>query len=170
MPGSDFFGPVPYSPVWLVLGVGLVVAVTAWYAGLLLVGRVHRAPEAAGAAAPSAAPAPGRTAPLPELRARYLDLLDEAGAAHRSGALDERALALRVSSLARAFATEAAPAGPGDARAMALADLRTAAVPALAGPVADLVGAGYPSAFAPAAGTSSAALLDAARELVATWT
>ena len=168
MPGSDFFAPVPYSPVWLALGVGLVVAVAGWFAGLLLIGRNRRTHDGGGVVAISAA-TPGPTAPLPELRARYLGLLDELGAEHVAGALDARALALRISSLVRAFVTEAAPAGSADARAMALADLRSADLPCLAGPVADLVGAGYPTAFAPAAGTSPAGLLDAARDVVTAW-
>jgi len=165
VPGSDFFGPVPYSPVSLVLGIALVVAVAGWYAGLLLVGRGRRAPDSEIAAAGSEAP----RAALPELRAHYLGLLDGARTEHLAGALDDRALALRVSQLVRAFATEAAPAGADDARTMALTDLRAAVRPGLAGPIADLVGAGYPSAFASAPSTSSVELLDAARELVATW-
>lgn len=162
--------PVPYATHWAVLGVVLLLLAAAAVTVVLRVTRRPRvAPAPTAVAASVVAPVLAPAVALEEVRRRARAELREAAARHGAGDLDDRGLALAVSAAVRRVA-EAASGLP--VSAMALDDLAGSGVPQLAGPVAAVVRACYPPAFAGGgrSGVADAgALLGAAREAVDAW-
>ncbi|NIZ93579.1 hypothetical protein [Kineococcus rubinsiae] len=169
MPAADgLHPPVAYAGHWTVLAVLLLLLAAGAVLGVL---RATRTPAAPGPVGTESDAPEATVLPAAQRRRAHHDL-DEAGRRYASGDLDDRGLALAVSATVR----EAAATASGvPASALALADLRTSPVPQLAGPVAAVVAACYPPAFAGGAaarGTAldATALLAAARAAVDAWT
>ncbi|OMH36868.1 hypothetical protein [Tersicoccus sp. Bi-70] len=168
--GGRFYGPLPYEPVWLWIGLGILAAVVAWYVWALVSTRRSRRkwqlPGAQG---------------LPRLRQEYLARIDAVAAAVDRGELTARQAHQRLSRLVRVFAHQASGVST---HTMTLADLRalptapqeassassasTANTPAVAG-VADAVAVLYPAEFGVPEAADARRAVDAAREVVRSW-
>lgn len=134
MPGAEngFFPPVDYSGWWIVLALGIVAVIIAFY---VVVPILTRARETQ--------PEPVDTGWIPSpvsIREKYVDLIDEVEASHRRGELTIRASHQRLSMLLRFFAYESSGI---NAPQMTLADLRQTR----ATPLSDAVARLYPGAF-----------------------
>jgi len=151
--GQSFFPPVQYSPLWLVIGVMLVVLVAGWILFVLLLTRRRPEPyEFAGS--------------IPQLtetvREAYLARIDDVRRRYDTGAVGFSDAHHELSALVRSFASEAQGVR---AQYMTLDDLRRTPHRALAETVERL----YPGAFS---GTRAGRIDDAvhrANELVRTW-
>ena len=151
--GQSFFPPVQYSPLWLVIGVMLVVLVAGWILFVLLLTRRRPEPyEFAGS--------------IPQLtetvREAYLARIDDVRLRYDTGAVGFSDAHHELSALVRSFASEAQGVR---AQYMTLDDLRRTPHRALAETVERL----YPGAFS---GTRAGRIDDAvhrANELVRTW-
>ena len=107
MPGAELVDPVAYAWWWPWVGLGIVVAVVAYYVWAL---RSTRAPAASTPAQPpqaaSAPPAPAsRNDPYAALRGTALARLDEVERRYRAGDVDERGAHLEIRYAVREFAT-----------------------------------------------------------------
>ena len=151
---GTFYPPVQYSPVWLVIGVVLLVIVVGWIVFVLLLTR-RRAErfEYVGS--------------IPELtstvRDAYLARIDDVGRRYDAGDVSFSDAHHELSALVRAFASDAQGIR---AQFMTLDDLRRTPHRALAETVERL----YPGAFS---GTKGGRIDDAmarASELVRSWT
>ncbi|MCU1527492.1 MAG: hypothetical protein JWP75_1255 [Frondihabitans sp.] len=151
-----FFGPAQYEHfvLYLLLGLGLVALIVAWYVFVVRFSRT-RLPHPAVVRGPS-------RAELRELKLKYTGLIDEVDAEFRAGRLTERAVHGRLSLLLRFFAYEASGV---DAQVMTLTDLRAARIPRVAGAVEGY----YPPAFQQQHPGDPAAAVATAREVVTTW-
>ncbi|OMH25141.1 hypothetical protein BKD30_06670 [Tersicoccus phoenicis] len=155
--GGRFYGPIPYDPVWLWIGLGLLAAVVAWYVWALASTRRSRRKWQL--------PGP---ADLPGLRTEYLARIDAVAAATERGELTARQAHQRLSRLVRVFAHQASGVS---AHTMTLADLRAAQVPAVPGVagVADAVAVLYPAEFGVPEAADARRAVDAARQVVGSW-
>jgi len=154
--GNGFFPPVQYSPVWLILGVLLILAVIGWLIFVLIFTR--RRAVRAGSGAPFGQYAP----PAPSLLVTYLGLIDDVERASVAGTLETREAHQRLSLLVREFA-----ANSRGIRApyMTLEDLNATRL----GPLAETVGELYPGAFSADSSGSVSAAAARARKLVQFW-
>ncbi|MEH0108969.1 hypothetical protein V6N00_04460 [Tersicoccus sp. MR15.9] len=154
--GGRFYGPIPYDPVWLWIGLGILAAVAGWYVWALASTRRSRAKwQPAGAQG------------LPGLQQEYLARIDAVADAAERGELTARQAHQRLSRLVRAFAHQASGVS---LHTMTLADLRNepAGRPGVAG-VADAVAVLYPAEFGVPEVADARRAVDAAREVVRSW-
>lgn len=154
--GDGFFPPVQYSPFWMVLGIGIVLLVVAFYVVVPLLTRSHRVERE-----------PVDTSWMPQeptetLRGKYIDLIGEVEAAHHRDEVSLRAAHQRLSLLLRFFAYESSGIR---APQMTLADLREAH----ATPLGDAVEQLYPGAFSEIERGSVIEAADMARRVVLSW-
>jgi hypothetical protein len=148
-----FHGPLPYSPVWLWAGLGLLFLVAAWYIFVFTSTRQPRQDTADVAAPPTG---------LPALKAAYLQRISDVERNAAVGNLAARSAHQEISLLLRRFVRDATGV---DAPRMTHADLADHPLPAAAAAIAAL----YPGEFGPGplpAVDDSAA---AAREAVRSW-
>lgn len=163
---DDFYGPVSYSPLLLALAWGLValaVACAGWVVWqLFLKGRKRAA--AAPPPPPQVRPAPVRAT---DIRASYLERIEQIGAAHRSGRLSDRTAHQQLSGAVRSFVSEASGV---PVNRFTLADLRASldTQPALR-PVAEFVAELYSPSFARDANREVAESVRDALEVVQRW-
>jgi hypothetical protein len=153
MPAAgEFTGPVGYSAIWVVLAVGLVVLVVAYYVAVARWGAAGFVPDTEASA-------------LEEARADHLRRIAAIESSVRSGRLPLRAAFQDLSLAVRSFVHEVTDV---PARYLALEDLRGSADPK----VADAIARMYPPEFGPddVAPKELLASLEQARELVTTWT
>ncbi|CAN5325104.1 hypothetical protein BH11ACT2_BH11ACT2_11550 [soil metagenome] len=155
MADNGYFPPVQYSPIWLIIGVGLIVLVVAWIIVLLVITRRRPQAEAAN-------PLAGLPADPVALRASYVSLIDEVAVAHARGALDFRQAHQRLSLIVRQFAGEARGIR---APYMTLEDLRALRLT----PLSSTIGQLYPGAFSGQETGSVDTAVARARHLVSEW-
>lgn len=158
MPGDGgFYGPMTYSTVWTVVGVGLLLLVAAWY---VVVWRQTRA-------APPPPPAP----PLPrgwrlaQLKGDSLGRIDEVVRRVEAGELSQRRGHQELSGVVREFVQSASGVS---APTMTLTDLGRSGNRQL-DPVTDVVLQLYPVEFGPDRPASVGEAADAARRVVQRW-
>ena len=147
---DELTGPIGYSGWLLALGLGCGLAVAGGAAFLVW--------WALRSDARPATPAPRDT----DLRRETLDHLDGIRAELAAGRLEPRAAADGCSRLVRAYVSDVTGR---PVTSMTLADLRGSGVPGLP----ELVAVLYPPQFAPDVAEGTLALVDRAREVVATW-
>ncbi|GGC84328.1 hypothetical protein GCM10011512_08930 [Tersicoccus solisilvae] len=171
--GGRFYGPLPYEPVWLWIGLGLLAAVAAWYIWALASTRRSRKKWQV----------PGPEG-LPGLQRDYLARIDAVAVAADRGELTARQAHQRLSRLVRVFAHQASGVS---AHTMTLADLRELSGNSLSGStttgapvsgasgasgvadVADAVAVLYPAEFGVPEAADARRAVDAAREVVSAW-
>ena len=153
-PVGEVMPPVGYSPAWFLLGLGLLIAVLAWY---LLVAAATR-PRRAAAPVVTAAP----EVDLAALQQRARNRVDEVEQEARGGALDPREAHERLSGAVREYVA-AATGIPADR--MTLADLERSPLRGTARAVARF----YPAMFAAEPPAELEGSLRAAREVLAGW-
>jgi hypothetical protein len=155
MPGGEtFFPPEQYSPVWMLLGLGILAVVVVWF---VLVPVLTRAKPVASVVAE-------REAQVLALRRRFVTLIDQVDAAYRRGETTRREAHQRLSATVRAFAHEASGY---PATAMTLSELRQVDLPSLTAAVERF----YPAEFGAARdhpGTVADAVAEAKR-VVLEW-
>ena len=118
MPNAEFFPPVQYNPLWIVLALVLFALVVAWFVVVPLLTRAR----------PIVSEAAARAALAPVVRANYLASIDEVVAAHQRGELGSRAAHQRLSALVRGYVHESSGY---PASAMTLGELRRLNLPGL---------------------------------------
>ncbi|OYO25272.1 hypothetical protein CGZ93_02175 [Enemella dayhoffiae] len=154
---AEVFAPVAYSPLWLVLGASLLLAVLGWPLLALWLTRPRRVRPAA----PTPPPDPA------ELRRRTLAEISHVHSEHAAGRITAREAQQRLSRVVRRFGGRASGV-PADT--MTLAEL--AAVmqrdPRLA-ELTDYVALLHPPSFAPSESGDVPAACARAEELVARW-
>jgi hypothetical protein len=153
MPGGEFLPPVQYSPVWLALGVLILVVIVGWYLFALL---STRRPPA------QVAPVDGLRPFAPPAREVYLQRIDDVNRRYAAGAVGFSDAHHELSALVRSFAAEARGIR---AQYMTLDDLRKTEHHGLAATVEAL----YPGAFSGAATGSIDDATFRASELVRSW-
>lgn len=153
---ADFVGPAAYAGPWTWLPYVLLLAVAAWYAWVLLGASREVEPEEEFVSSRN---------PADTARGRRLQELDRIDQYVRAGQLPLREGFQRLSATVRAFVGEVSEV---PARTMTLEELRASAHPR----VAEAIAAMYPPEFAPGEASLDdfARSLQAARELVRTWT
>jgi len=152
---NGFFPPVQYSPIWLVLGILILLLIVGWYVFVLVITRRRRQDVASGDPLAGIVPGPG-------LRETYLTLVDDVVRAHAEGALDSRQSHQRLSLIVREFAAQARGVR---AQYMTLEDLRATQLTPLSATVGEL----YPGAFGADETGSLDVAADRARTLVREW-
>ena len=152
---NGFYPPTQFSPLWLLLGVIIILAVIGWFVFVLIFTRKRplRAATSQWNGLPQA---------VPNLRETYLTLIDEVQRATADGTLDKRDAHQRLSLLVREFAANARGVR---APYMTLEDLRATSLVPLAATVREL----YPGAFSADSSESVAEAADRARRLVIEW-
>ncbi len=160
MPGpGELYPPVQYVGGWLLLAVGIIVALLI---GLLLVLSLTRPRLARSTERPDVPLAPAQV--LDRLRGEYLGLIAEAEQRYRAGEVDARRANAELSRLVRAFVNEYSGL---EAPVLTLEDLRARGVhPAL---IDALQRHYYPSVFRRGPAVDPAAGAEAARRVVTTW-
>ena len=151
--GGEFFPPVRYSPLWLLLVVLIVVVIVGWIVFVLVLTR-RREP----AVHPSQ-PVPGMTSTL---REDYLASIDDVGRRYAAGAVGFSEAHHQLSALVRGFAADSRGIR---AQYMTLDDLRRTPHADLAATIEQL----YPGAFSGGSGGSIDEATDRASELVRRW-
>lgn len=156
MPGvDDYLPPASYSPVWTVLGLGLLALAVLWYAFVWWWSRrKHRMPPPA--------PAPNPVIEAGRLKDKYYDLIEEVEEAWRNEELSTRAAHQKLGTLVRFFVFESSGR---KAQVMTLEDLNQANLRS----VADAVEQYYPAEFAAIEQGNVPYSADVAREVVGTW-
>lgn len=147
------FDPLAYSPLWLIGGCVLVLAVAFWF------GYVWWSTRAPVTNVPAQALHGNR---LAELQARYLRDIEAVANEHRAGRLSDRAAFQRLSPLVRRFAFEAAGF---PAHTMSLADLERRHPGVLPRTIAEF----YPGEFAEMPDGDIASGAQRAAQVVASW-
>ena len=150
---ADFFPPVRYSPLWLLLVLLIVVVIVAWVVFVLVLTRRRAAPVSV------AQPLPGMT---PGVRESYLASIDDVGRRYSAGDIGFSDAHHQLSALVRSFAADARGVR---AQYMTLDDLRHTPHADLAQTIEQL----YPGAFS---GETAGSIDDAtarASELVRRW-
>jgi hypothetical protein len=148
-----FYGPLQYSPVWMLAGVALVALVAGWYTAVFASTRRPRDPAVRHHAA---------LTDLPALKAAYLQRIDDLEREAAAGRLSLRAAHQEVSLLLRSFVRDATGV---DALRMTRQDLERHPLPAPAA----VVGILYPAQFGVEPLPSVAVSAASARNAVITW-
>ena len=151
--GQNFYPPVQYSPVWLLIGVVLIVLVVGWILFVLLLTRRRAEPVQFVDSIPQL---------TQTVRDTYLARIDEVGRRYDAGAVGFSDAHHELSALVRSFASEAQGVR---AQYMTLDDLRRTPHRALAETVERL----YPGAFSGKTGGRIDEAIHRANELVRTW-
>jgi len=154
MPADDLYPPIHHGAWWVVVGIVLLVAVTAW---LWWVWWTTRPP-----AGPAGPPQPVRGRALDELRRSYLARIDEVATAHGAGRMATRDAFQALSPLVRRFAFEASGF---PAHVKSLAELEREHPGELPAAVAVL----YPDEFADAVRGDVSTGVARARQLIGGW-
>lgn len=162
---DDFYGPVSYSPLLLVIAwtaVAVALACAAWVAWRLLANRKPK-PQVAKVL-PAITPTPVRT---DDIRGSYLTRIQQIGAGHQTGQLSDRQAHQQLSGAVRSFVSEVSGI---PVNRFTLADLRAALAtqPGLR-PVADFVAELYSPSFAQNASREVADSVRDALEVVRRW-
>lgn len=152
---NGFYPPVQYSPIWLLLGLLLILLIVGWFVFVLVFTRRRRQAVTAGDPLAGIVPGPG-------LRETYLTLVDDVVRAHAEGALDFRQSHQRLSLIVREFAAQARGVR---AQYMTLEDLCATQLAPLSATVGEL----YPGAFGADETGSLDVAADRARTLVREW-
>ena len=154
---AEFYPPMTYSPVWLYIGVIILMAIAGWAVVIWTQtrpGRTPRKPE----------PPPGWR--MARLKGDYIDRIDEIVRLAEAGDLDARRAHQELSVALREFVEEASGIS---APTMTLSELGHSRNPAL-GPVTEVVRGIYPVEFGPDRNTSVFSAATFARQVVAQWT
>lgn len=152
---SGYYGLAQYQPLWLILGLGLLALIAAWYVFVWLYSRRKHRPK-------PLPPVPDRGVTVDELRSRYLRLIEDVEQAFARNELTRRMAHQRLGILVRAYAWESRGI---KAQSMTLRDLEHAKVKG----VADAVELYYPAEFAELEQGDVARSASAARQVVSTW-
>jgi len=154
MPGGETFAaPVQYSPLWLLLGVLIVVLVVGWYVFVLVLTRRRTAPQQY---------AGSFTDLTTTVRDSYVARIDRVRARYAAGEVGFADAHHELSALVRSFAAQAQGVR---AQYMTLDDLRHTPHAALAETVERL----YPGAFSGRTDGSIDEATARASELVRRW-
>lgn len=157
---GDYYPPMTYSPIWLALGVVILVGLIGWAVVVVTITRRVRQP---------APPQPPPHWRLAALQGDYLRRIDEVVRLADGAELQPRRAHQELSSIVREFVEEASGVQVGT---MTLTELARSPLPSV-GPVRDVVGRLYPLEFGAQAGDASpvsvAAAAAAAREVVTRW-
>ena len=154
--GNGFFPPTQYSPLWVLLGALLLIAVIGWLIFVLIFTRRRPIRSSTGDGFAQFAP------PAPSLLVTYLLLIDQVERESVAGALETREAHQRLSLLVREFAANSRGIR---AQYMTLEDLHATRLEPLAATVGEL----YPGAFSADATGSVSAAAERARRLVREW-
>ncbi len=157
MSADDFYPPMPYSPLWLAIGIVIIAAIGGW---ALVIWAQTRPPRPV----PVPAEPPGWR--LERLRAGALARVDEIVRLAQDDELTARRAHQELSVAVRQFVEEASGLA---APTMTLTELYRSGEPALR-PVTDVVLRLYPAEFGPGAGASLLEAARVARGVVARWT
>ena len=150
----EFYGPLQYDSVWGWAGLALVVLTAAWYAVVFAATRTPRGADARQR--------PAQLTDLAELKAAYLERIDDVERDAASGKRSIRDSHQEISLLLRKFVRDATGV---DAPRMTHADLAKHPLPAAASAVGQL----YPAEFGPEPLPSVAGSAAAARRAVLAW-
>jgi hypothetical protein len=154
MPGGEsFYPPVQYSPLWFLLGAGILILILAWYLVLFFSTRATRRPPMI---------VDGIPALTETVRDTYVARIDDVGRRYSTGQVSFSGAHHELSALVRTFAAESRGVR---AQFMTLEDLRHTPHRTLA----ETVGTLYPGAFSGDERGSVEAAIARARELVRTW-
>ncbi|MFJ5957123.1 hypothetical protein ACIQC5_14360 [Paenarthrobacter sp. NPDC092416] len=148
---AGFYAPLQYQPLWMWLGLALLVLVAGWYAWILRPSPRPR-PQASSLQQPD----------LSRLRSQCLAAIDAVVSDADAGRLPERAAHQELSRLVREFAGTATGLR---VTSMTLEELRHNGLEPVAAGIAGI----YPNEFAPAPVHSVPDSADAARQAVRTW-
>lgn len=154
---ADFYPPMAYSPVWLYLGIVILMAIVGWFAVIWAQTRPGRTPRE---------PEPPAGWRMARLKGDYIERIDEIVRLADAGDIDARRAHQELSVMLRQFVEEASGIG---APTMTLSELGHSRIPALA-PVTEVVRVVYPVEFGPDRETSVAHAASYARQVVAQWT
>lgn len=154
-PAGQILPVVGYSPLWLVIGLLLILLVVAYYLLSLLLTRPRPAPQPVPPAA-----APRRSGA--ELQAVYLEQVERIEQLHAAGELSARRAHAELSRTVREFVSEATGV-PADR--MTLSELRATPFAGAAFAVSEY----YPLIFGPDEARSTEHGLHAARQVIALW-
>ncbi len=157
MSAEEFYPPMTYSPLWLVLGTVILLAIAGW--GVVIWAQTRPPRPAAVVPEP-----PGWR--LAQLKAGYLARIDEIVRLVEHDDLSPRRAHQELSAAVRQFVEEASGLR---APTMTLSELGRSGVPALA-PVTDIVLRLYPVEFGPDASAPVQHAADVARGVVSRWT
>ncbi|MCU1425216.1 MAG: hypothetical protein JWM51_1507 [Microbacteriaceae bacterium] len=154
MPGGEsFYPPVQYSPLWFLLGAGILILILAWYLVLFFSTRATRRPPMI---------VDGMPALTETARDTYVARIDDVGRRYSTGQVSFSGAHHELSALVRTFAAESRGVR---AQFMTLEDLRHTPHRTLA----ETVGTLYPGAFSGDERGSVEAAIARAQELVRTW-
>ena len=154
---ADFYAPMTYSPVWLYLGVIILMAIVGWAVVIWAQtrpGRTPREPE----------PPPGWR--MARLKGDYIERINEIVRLADAGEIDARRAHQELSVALRQFVQEASGIS---APTMTLSELGHSRNPVLA-PVTEVVRGIYPVEFGPDRHSSVFRAAAYARQVVAEWT
>ena len=154
---GDFYPPMSYSPIWLVLGFVILAALVGW--ALVIWAQTRRT-------RPRREPEPPAHWRLEQLKQDYLARIDEVVRLTSVGEISRRRAHQELSAAVRSFVDEAAGL---PTPTMTLTDLDRSGIPELA-PVTHVVSRLYPVEFGPERGADVAEAAQAAREVVIRWT
>ena len=154
---ADFYAPMTYSPVWLYIGVVIVMSILGWALVIWAQTRPGRTPRA---------PEPPREWWMTRLKGDYIERIDEIVRLADAGEIDSRRAHQDLSVALRQFVHEASGIS---APTMTLSDLGHSRNPSL-GPVTEVVRGIYPVEFGPERETSVYQAASYARGVVAGWT
>ena len=155
MPGDEsFYPPVQYSPIWFLLGIGIIVLVIAWYVVVALITRKRARPQSNFQYGPPIL--------TPSTRERYIGFIDTVYQRYSSGTIAYAEAHHELSGVIRTFAAEARGVR---APYMTLEDLRNARQE----PLADAVETLYPGAFSGLESGPVDVAVERARRLVSEW-
>lgn len=158
MLGDDgFYPPVTYSPMWVLLAVGIIALVVLVFVLVPLLTRRRRRP-----APPELDTSWMDTLAPGTVNDKYLALIDDVERASARGELEPRLAHQRLSMLVRFYAYESTGVR---APQMTLADLRENQL----GPLTEAVDALYPGAFSGRDRSSVPEAARLAREVVRSW-
>lgn len=154
---GDFYPPMSYSPIWLLLGFVILAGLVGWALVIWAQTRPVR---------PRREPEPPAHWRLERLKEDYLARIDEVVRLASAGDISRRRAHQELSAAVRSFVDEAAGL---HAPTMTLTDLDRSGIPELA-PVTQVVSRLYPVEFGPERTADIAEAAQAAREVVIRWT
>ena len=148
---DKLFPPVDYSPLWLILGIILFVAIAVYITVILFCTR-HKNPL----------PKIVKPVDLPTLKNKYIALIDEVAALYQHKRISNRIAHQQLSSLIRYFIFEASGFR---AHLMTLSDITKTKHQDLAGIIRQY----YPSEFSRIESGDVAVSIDNAKRIVERW-